>query len=68
MRLLHAASLSLLLLLGAACRSSTSPASGPTTSEARALCPPMECPTSAIRDQPSAFTTPSRSDTKSSVA
>ena len=37
MRLLHAASLSLLLLLGAACRSSTSPASGATTSEARAL-------------------------------
>ena len=37
MRPLHAASLSLLLLLGAACRSSTSPASTPTTSEAQAL-------------------------------
>src|SRR5262245_12595445 len=37
MRPLHAASLSLLLLLGAACRSSTAPAPGPTISEAWAL-------------------------------
>jgi tetratricopeptide (TPR) repeat protein len=37
MRPLHAASLSLLLLLGAACRAPTSPASGPTTAESQAL-------------------------------
>ena len=37
MRLLHAASLSLLLTSGVACRSSSAPASGPTLAEARAL-------------------------------
>ena len=37
MRLLHAAMLAPLLVLGAACRSSSSPASAPTLAEARAL-------------------------------
>jgi tetratricopeptide (TPR) repeat protein len=37
MRLLHATTLASLLVLGAACRSSSSPASAPTLAEARAL-------------------------------